>query len=255
MENFPATASGGVPLSAGTPPQNQTPPPPGPAPVIPMVGAPPPVPPPPPSPVATPFPPTLPPVPKPSIPFPSSSPFPLPGGPRPAMPPPPPPPTPPLPPAEEAPAGNLLERIRGLVRPLAILGIVALLGVAVLSFAGLDLSRLPLIGSLFGQGGEVTLTYWGLWENPDVINPLIASFIEEYEGQNPRVNLTINYEKRSFGTLEQYKETLLTRLQQGDGPDIFRLHNSWVGDFSTEIAPLPAEVLSEQDYALRFYPP
>src|SRR3972149_2874885 len=86
---------------------------------------------------------------------------------------------PPVPPAEEAPAGNLLERIRGLVRPLAILGIVALLGVAVLSFAGLDLSRPPLLGSLLGRGGEVTLTYWGLWENPDVINPLIASFIEE----------------------------------------------------------------------------
>ena len=258
MENFPATASGGVPLPAGTPPQNQTPPPPGPAPVIPAVGAPPPSPPPPPpvlpSPLAAPLPPTLPPVPKPSIPFPSSSPFPLPGGPRPAAPPPPPPPTPPLPPAEEAPAGNLLERIRGLIRPLAILGIVALLGAAVLGFAGMDLSRLPLIGSLFGQGGEVTLTYWGLWENPDVINPLIATFIEEYEGQNPRVNLTINYEKRSFGTLEQYKETLLTRLQQGDGPDIFRLHNSWVSDFSAEISPLPAEVLSEQDYALRFYP-
>ena len=134
-----------------------------------------------------------------------------------------------------------------------ILGVVIILGIAVVSFASLDLSRLPLIGGLF-QGGEVTLAYWGLWESPEVVNPLITSFIEEYKKENPRVNLTINYEKRSFGTLEQYRETLLTRLQQGTGPDIFRLHNSWVGDFSTEIAPLPAEVLSEQDYALRFYP-
>ncbi|MDP1710317.1 MAG: extracellular solute-binding protein [candidate division WWE3 bacterium] len=134
------------------------------------------------------------------------------------------------------------------------MGILLLLGVAVFSFAGLDLSRLPLIGGLFGQGGDVTLTYWGLWENPDVINPLIASFVEEYERENPRINLTINYEKRSFGTLEQYKETLLTRLRQGTGPDIFRLHNSWVGDFSAELAALPPEILSEQDYALRFYP-
>jgi len=148
----------------------------------------------------------------------------------------------------------LIERIRGLVRPLAILGILLLLGVVIFSLAGLDLSKLPLIGGLFGQGGEVTLTYWGLWENPDVVNPLIASFIEEYERENPRINLTINYEKRSFGTLEQYKETLLTRLRQGTGPDVFRLHNSWVEDFSEELAALPAEVLSEQDYILRFYP-
>ena len=158
-----------------------------------------------------------------------------------------------MPLAEEAPAGNLIEKLRGLIRPLVILMVVIILGIAVASFASLDLSRLPLIGGLF-QGGEVTLTYWGLWESPDVINPLITSFIDEYKKENPRVNLTINYEKRSFGTLEQYKETLLTRLQQGTGPDIFRLHNSWVGNFSTEIAPLPADVLSEQDYALRFYP-
>lgn len=148
----------------------------------------------------------------------------------------------------------MLDRLRRLIRPLAILGILLLLGIAISSVAGLGLSRLPLIGGLFGQGGDVTLTYWGLWENPDVIDPLIASFVESYKNENRRINLTINYEKRSFGTLEQYKETLLTRLQQGTGPDIFRLHNSWVEDFSAELAALPPEVLSEQDYALRFYP-
>lgn len=199
----------------------------------------------------------LPPVagPRPEAVAPPPFPFPLTSAPRPAalVPPLPPPPVPP-PLTTGGEGGNLLERLRGLIRPLAILGILLLLGVAVFSFAGLDLSRLPLIGGLFGQGGDVTLTYWGLWENPDVINPLIASFVEEYERENPRINLTINYEKRSFGTLEQYKETLLTRLQQGTGPDIFRLHNSWVGDFSTELSALPPEVLSEQDYALRFYP-
>src|SRR3972149_6747822 len=259
MEDFPALP----PVSSPPIPV----PPPGPAPVIPPVVPPPPPPTPPvpelprpvpsplPSPLAAPLPPPLPPPPKPSIPPPSASPFPLAGAPNPSGPPPPPPPptAPPAPLPPEAPAGNLIERLRGLIRPLEILGVVFILGLAVVSFASLDFSRLPLIGGLF-QGGEVTLTYWGLWESPEVVNPLITSFIEEYKKENPRVNLTINYEKRSFGTLDQYRETLLTRLQQGTGPDIFRLHNSWVGDFSTEIAPLPAEVLSEQDYALRFYP-
>ena len=36
---------------------------------------------------------------------------------------------------------------------------------------------------------------------------------------------------------------------------IFRFHNSWVSDFSGEISPLPSTVLSEEDYALRFYAP
>jgi len=47
---------------------------------------------------------------------------------------------------------------------------------------------------------------------------------------------------------------LLTRLQQGTGPDVFRLHNSWVELFSDELSALPPEVLSEEDYALRFFP-
>ncbi|MEX1068223.1 MAG: extracellular solute-binding protein, partial [Patescibacteria group bacterium] len=161
-----------------------------------------------------------------------------------ALPPPPLPTAPPPIPPAGAPAGNLIDRVRGLIRPLLIIGVLVLVGVFGYS----------LLQGFLGGGGEVTLTYWGIWENPDVINPLITSFIEEYKSENPRVNLTINYEKRSFGTLDQYKDTLLTRLEQGSGPDIFRLHNSWVSDFSAEIAPLPPEELSEQDYALRFYP-
>jgi len=149
----------------------------------------------------------------------------------------------------------MIERARGLFRPLLIVAIVILVGVAAVSFllSG-NLSSLPLIGGLFGKSGNITLTYWGLWEDSDVINPLLAEFVTSYENANPGVTLTINYEKRTFSTLDQYKETLLTRLQQGTGPDVFRLHNSWVSAFAAELSPLPSSVLSEENYALRFYP-
>lgn len=239
METFPAsTPASPLPISGPTP---------GPAPAGPPV--PPPAPPPsapssPPGPLAGPARPIVPP-----------SPFPSGSSPKPISPPVTPPPPPPLPPAAPPPGGpNALERARGLVRPLLIVLLVVLVGFAAISFLSVDLSKLPLIGSLFGRSGDVTLTYWGLWEDPDVITPLLNSFIESYERDNPRINLTINYEKRSFSDLDQYKETLLTRLQQGTGPDVFRLHNSWVAPFSTELTALPPETLSEEDYALRFFP-
>ncbi|KKW05525.1 MAG: hypothetical protein UY40_C0016G0005 [candidate division CPR1 bacterium GW2011_GWC1_49_13] len=145
-----------------------------------------------------------------------------------------------------------MENLRGILRPLFIIGIIVLLGV--LAFSFLNLCGLPLIGNLLCRGGDVELAYWGLWEEADVMDPLIADFVESYRTQDPDTQVSITYEKRTFGTLDQYKETLLTRLGQETGPGIFRIHNSWVSGFSSEISPLPADVLSEADYTLRFYP-
>ncbi|MDP2734736.1 MAG: extracellular solute-binding protein [bacterium] len=142
--------------------------------------------------------------------------------------------------------------MRGLIQPLVIGGAILIVGILAYSF--LNLCGLPVLGNLLCRSQNVELTYWGLWEEADVMNPLIADFVEYYKTQDPQTQVSINYEKRTFGTLDQYKETLLTRLGQETGPGIFRLHNSWVGDFSSEISPLPADVLSEADYTLRFYP-
>lgn len=158
-----------------------------------------------------------------------------------------PPPLPPTPAGFGEPGG--LDRARAILRPLAILGFVAFLIIAGVYFFGPNLSNL-----LAPQTRAVTLSYWGLWEDPAVVTPLLADFIKDYEAQNPRIDLTINYEKKTFGTLDQYKETLLTRLRQGTGPDVFRLHASWVSSLKDELAALPSKVLSETDYQLRFYP-
>ena len=41
------------------------------------------------------------------------------------------------------------------------------------------------------QQGPITLTYWGLWEEDNLIKPVI----EQYQKQNP--NITIAYERKS----------------------------------------------------------
>jgi multiple sugar transport system substrate-binding protein len=101
---------------------------------------------------------------------------------------------------------------------------------------------------------DVTLSYWGIWEDADIVNPLLTDFISSYTDEHPNISLTVNYEKRSFGTLKQYKDTLLTRLERGQAPDVFRIHNSWVEEFSPKLSSLPSAVMSEEIYGDSFYP-
>lgn len=92
--------------------------------------------------------------------------------------------------------------------------------------------------------GEVTLTWWGFWDDKSVIDPLI----KEYESQNP--NVKINYETQSH---EAYRERLTSSLARGKGPDIFRIHNTWVPMFTKDLAALPSDVMTSQEYEDTFY--
>ena len=96
---------------------------------------------------------------------------------------------------------------------------------------------------------QVELTYWGIFEPKEVFQPLI----EEYQKIHP--NVKINYEQRAYSTLAQHKETLLTRLREGTGPDIARIHNTWVPQFASELSPLPSDVMSAAEFGNNFYPP
>lgn len=93
-------------------------------------------------------------------------------------------------------------------------------------------------------GGKTELVWWGLWEDEDIIAPLI----EEYEAANP--NVSIKYQKNDK---EDYRERLSSALARGDGPDIFRIHNSWVPMFAGELAPAPVEVMSSEEFRSTFY--
>ncbi len=98
----------------------------------------------------------------------------------------------------------------------------------------------------FGKKNEkVTLTYWGLWEDPSSMKAVISDF----ERENP--NITIVYSKED---IRQYRQRLLTRIQNGNGPDIFRFHNSWTGTILGSLLPLPQDVIGKDDFRKVFYP-
>lgn len=92
---------------------------------------------------------------------------------------------------------------------------------------------------------EVTLIYWGLWENDGVIKPIIA----EFEAQNP--NIKVQYSKQSH---RQYRERLQAGIERGDGPDIFRFHNTWVPMLKNQLAAIPDTVMTASQFNETYYP-
>ncbi|EKD90913.1 MAG: hypothetical protein ACD_30C00061G0001, partial [uncultured bacterium] len=93
--------------------------------------------------------------------------------------------------------------------------------------------------------GSVNLTYWGLWEEENLILPII----EEYKKIKPDVNIT--YIRQSS---TNYRTRVQTQVSEGLGPDIFRIHNSWLPMFSGILAPVPQEVFSLTEFRNTFYP-
>jgi len=91
----------------------------------------------------------------------------------------------------------------------------------------------------------VTLTYWDLWEDDNLIKPVVA----QYQILHP--NITINLVRQS---LTNYRTRVQTQIRAGSGPDIFMIHNSWLPMFSQDLAPAPSSKFSLGDYQNTFYP-
>lgn len=137
-----------------------------------------------------------------------------------------PPNTPPMPPK-----ANRIPKINAPKILKIFIGILALLVVIVIiSFAATKL--------LNKENGQINLTFWGLWEDGKTMNTVLSDFERQNEG------ISIRYSKQD---LKQYKERLLTRVENGNGPDIFLYHNTWQPVLSDILLPLPSNVISNQD--------
>lgn len=101
---------------------------------------------------------------------------------------------------------------------------------------------------LFNQSkpkGPIQLTYWGLWEEDNLIRPVIDAF----QKLNP--NVSVNYVRQSS---LNYRTRVQTQIREGVGPDVFRIHNSWLLMFQNDLSPAPADVFTLADYKNSFYP-
>ncbi|MCA9391863.1 extracellular solute-binding protein [candidate division WWE3 bacterium] len=121
-----------------------------------------------------------------------------------------------------------------------------LLGVAgLLLFPDVRSDIIGLLPFINREPKSVTLKYWGLWEPRQVIQPLL----DQYQKENP--NVTIEYEQRDPG---EYYQLIDARLGVDGGPDIVRLHDSWVPAMRDRLAPVPKGVMDTATYESIFYP-
>lgn len=91
----------------------------------------------------------------------------------------------------------------------------------------------------------ITLKYWGLWEPESIMTTIISDY------QKIKPNVTIQYLKQSP---QDYRERLQSSLVKGDGPDIFRWHNTWLAMLKTDLAPLPDNIYPPNEFDTTFYP-
>jgi len=132
-------------------------------------------------------------------------------------------------------AGGKFKRFLSILLIIIFLGAI---GGAVYKFV------LPRFFSLGGKN-EVSLTYWGLWEEDNVLSTVLA----DYQSSHPNVKIT--YERQSP---RDYRERLQSALARGEGPDIFRFHNTWVPMLKNELVPVPAGVFDAATFEATFYP-
>lgn len=109
-----------------------------------------------------------------------------------------------------------------------------LLGVLVLA--------LPFLGLRCKRNVElrpVTLQYWRVFDDQDAFKDIIAA----YQQQHP--NVRIEYRKLRY---EEFEQELLEALAEDRGPDIISIHNTWIGEYASKIAPLPPTVTLPYQY-------
>lgn len=123
----------------------------------------------------------------------------------------------------------------------------------ILVFIAIGLVFLGVVFSLFGKvlpkltkkGGQVSLTYWGLWEPESVMSEIIS----EYQKSHPKVK--ISYIQQSP---KDYRERLQATILRDEGPDIFRFHNTWVPMLKDVLSPVPASIMDAATFERLFYP-
>lgn len=116
-------------------------------------------------------------------------------------------------------------------------------GVAIVAGLGLLLFNFLLKKKV--SGPKITLNYWGLFEPSEVFQQIISDF----EKQHPQVKIQYQYSK-----LTEYRERLQSSLSTKGGPDIFRIHQSWVPMFGNNLSLVPQSVFDNVTFEKTFYP-
>lgn len=83
------------------------------------------------------------------------------------------------------------------------------------------------------EAKPVTLQYWGVWDSPAQVAPLIQA----YQSSHPTIK--IQYRQLRY---EEYEQKLLEAWADDRGPDVFAIPASWLKKYEARLKPMPASV-------------
>ena len=98
---------------------------------------------------------------------------------------------------------------------------------------------------------EVTLEFWGLWDNSDDWEEIIEKFESEtYNFGWQEVNVSINYTKKDFNS---YEEDLAKAKEKNNEPNIMMINNNWLEKYLNQLEPLTGDDNYAEEYKLIKY--
>ena len=83
------------------------------------------------------------------------------------------------------------------------------------------------------QNGMKELDFYFIHDNTDAFQEQIQAF------QSKNLGLVVRTKK--FVNLEEYKNLIINEIAEGEGPDVFMVHNSWVTKHYKKLLPLPLD--------------
>lgn len=83
------------------------------------------------------------------------------------------------------------------------------------------------------EGGEVTLQFWGAYDNVGTFNAVLRGFSQKYD------NIKVVYTKISP---DEYEARLIDALASGKGPDVMMIYNTWVNQHQDKLAAMPETI-------------
>lgn len=99
------------------------------------------------------------------------------------------------------------------------------------------LAALPLLGLGCGQSAAekeaaqpVTLKVWGVFEDENAMQLLMDGYRKKHS------NVSFDFRILRY---DEYEQELVRAFATGEGPDVFAIHNTWVGEYKDLITPLP----------------
>ncbi|HAR54815.1 TPA: hypothetical protein DCR79_00775 [Patescibacteria group bacterium] len=96
---------------------------------------------------------------------------------------------------------------------------------------------------------DITLTYYRLWDEDDALDDTISSYKQLHK------NITISVRKIAIPenkTIYDYQSDLIKQIADGEGPDMFMIHNDWLPYQINQIFPVPSSVMAVDTYEQKY---